>query len=334
MKAVAYQQSLPITDDQSLLDIELEKPIPEAHDLMVSVKAISVNPVDTKMRMRSAPPSGDYAVLGWDVAGVVDSVGDQVSLFQPGDTVWYAGAIDRPGANSEYHRVDERIVGRMPQSLSFAQAAALPLTSITAWELLFDRLQIPSDRPATLLIIGAAGGVGSIMIQLAKQLTDVTVVATASRPDTQAWVESLGADTVINHRQPLAEQLASNGFASVDYVASLTHTDQHMPAIIDVIAPQGTLALIDDPATLDVLPLKSKSVSVHWELMFTRSLFQTTDMIEQHRLLNKVADQVDAGQIKTTVAHQLGTINAANLKQAHALLESGRSHGKIVLEGF
>lgn len=334
MKAVAYQKSLPITDEQSLLDIELAKPEPAAHDLVVAVKAISVNPVDTKVRLRAEPEPGGYKVLGWDVAGVVDSVGDKVSLFKPGDVVWYAGAIDRAGANSEYHCVDERIVGRMPKSLDYRQAAALPLTAITAWELLFDRLQIPSASGATLLIIGAAGGVGSIMIQLAKQLTDVTVIATASRPETEDWVRSLGADIVINHRESLAEQLAEQQIANVDYVASLTHTDHHMPAIIEAIAPQGRLALIDDPAALDIMPLKHKSVSIHWELMFTRSLYQTEDMIEQHRLLNRVADMVDAGQIKTTVAHEFGTINAANLKRAHELLESARSHGKIVLEGF
>ncbi|PZQ27694.1 MAG: zinc-binding alcohol dehydrogenase family protein, partial [Ectopseudomonas oleovorans] len=256
----------------------------------------------------------------------------------PGDKVFYAGAIDRAGANSELHLVDERIVGHMPGSLSFAEAAALPLTAITAWELLFERLQVAessADQGQSLLIVGAAGGVGSILTQLARHLTGLTVIGTASRPETQAWVRDLGAHHVIDHSKPLSEELARIGIGQVTHVASLTQTDQHYAQLVECLAPQGRLALIDDPLQpLDVMQLKLKSLSLHWELMFTRSLYQTADMIEQHRLLERVSDLVDAGVLKTTLGEHFGTINAANLRRAHALLESGKAKGKIVLEGF
>lgn len=249
----------------------------------------------------------------------------------------YAGSLLRPGTNSEQHLVDERIVGRAPKHLDFEEAAALPLTSITAWELLFDRLQIPQQRAAanqTLMIVGAAGGVGSIMVQLARRLTGVTVIGTASRPESQDWIRQLGAHHVIDHAKPLSQELKAIGTANVNYVASLTHTDLHLPEIVESLAPQGKLGLIDDPQSLNVLLLKRKSLSLHWEFMYTRSMFQTPDMIEQHNLLNKIADLIDAGVLKTTLAQRFGTINAANLRRAHQLLESGKSRGKIVLSGF
>jgi NADPH2:quinone reductase len=337
MKAIGYYKSLPIADAQSLLDVDIPAPEPQGRDLRVSVRAISVNPVDTKMRMRSTPAEGSVAVLGWDVAGIVDATGPDATLFKPGDEVYYAGAIDRPGANAQLHLVDERIVGRKPKSLSFTEAAALPLTSITAWELLFDRLAVrPGKSPdnRTLLIVGGAGGVGSILIQLARRLTGLTVLATASRPETRQWCLDLGAHAVIDHSKPLRAQIEALGLPPVALVASLTNTDTHFEALADLIAPQGHLALIDDPATLAVSLLKRKSVALHWEFMYTRSLFQTADMIAQHNLLNDVSALVDDGVIKTTLGDDYGTINASNLKRAHAMLESGRARGKIVLTGW
>jgi zinc-binding alcohol dehydrogenase family protein len=337
MKAIAYYQSLPIDHAEALLDVELPAPQPGPRDLLVRVMAISVNPVDTKIRRNVSPGAGEAKVLGWDVAGEVVEVGAEVRQFRPGDKVFYAGAIDRAGANSELHVVDERIVGRMPGSLDFARAAALPLTAITAWELLFERLGVregKGDERQSLLVIGAAGGVGSILVQLARQLTGLTVIGTASRAETQQWVRELGAHHVIDHSQPLLPQLKALGHDQVSMVASLTHTDQHLDQLIEALAPQGKLALIDDPAQLDVVKLKRKSLSLHWEFMYTRSLFQTEDMVEQHRLLNRVSQLIDDGVLKTTVGEHFGRIDAANLRRAHALLESGKARGKIVLEGF
>jgi zinc-binding alcohol dehydrogenase family protein len=338
MKAVGYRKPQAISQPDSLIDITLPDPVAGGRDLLVEVKAVSVNPVDTKVRKSGAPADGqEYKVLGWDASGIVKAVGPEVTLFQPGDRVWYAGSIARPGTNSELHRVDERIVGHAPKSLDFAQAAALPLTAITAWELLFDRLGIaPGKSPSskTLLIIGASGGVGSILTQLATRLTSLTVIGTASRPETRAWVKELGAHHVIDHSKPMAEELKRIGFSTVDLIVSLTQTDAHVDQIVEAIAPQGRFGLIDDPVSLDVTKFKRKSVSVHWELMFTRALFGTDDMIGQHRLLNEVAALVDAGLIRTTLAERFGTINAANLKRAHALIESGKARGKVVLENW
>ncbi|KMN13406.1 NADPH:quinone reductase [Pseudomonas weihenstephanensis] len=337
MKAVAYYHSLPIQDPLALQDIELPEPVAGPRDLLVEVKAISVNPVDTKVRENVQPDAGTAKVLGWDVAGVVKAVGSDVSLFKVGDKVFYAGSIARAGANSERHVVDERIVGHMPKSLGFAEAAALPLTAITAWELLFERLAISqgqTDLQQSLLIVGAAGGVGSILTQLASQLTALKVIGSASRPDTQAWVRELGADVIVDHSQPLSAELKRQGIDAVTHVASLTQTDQHLDQLVEALAPQGKLALIDDPKALDITKLKRKSLSLHWEFMYTRSLFQTQDMIEQHHLLNRVAELIDAGTLRTTVGEHFGAINASNLRRAHALLESGKAKGKIVLEGF
>lgn len=335
MKAVAFRENLPVERADCLVDVELARPEARGRDLLVRIEAVAVNPVDTKVRRFHAPPAdGAWRVPGWDAAGVVEAVGEQVTRFRPGDRVWYAGDLTRQGSNAEYQAVDERLVGRMPSSLGFAEAAALPLTAITAWELLFDRLQL-RDAEGRLLIVGAAGGVGSIMIQLARALTRSTVIATASRSETADWVTQLGAHHVIDHRRPLAEALRDAGIESVTHAASLTHTDHHYPQIVEALAPQGRLGLIDDPAhPLDVLALKRKSLSLHWELMFTRSLYQTDDMAEQGRLLDEVADMVDAGRVRSTLGEHFGVINAANLRRAHALLESGRARGKIVLQGF
>ena len=336
MRAVGYQHSLPVDRAEALLDIEVDKPAPQGRDLLVQVKAISVNPVDTKVRMRADPKGGEPKVLGYDAAGVVSAVGPDVKLFKPGDDVWYAGSIVRPGTNSEFHLVDERIVGHKPRTLDFAAAAALPLTSITGWEMLFDRFAIArgGGEGKSLLIVGGAGGVGSVTIQLARALTALTVIATASRPETQVWCRELGAHHVIDHSKPMPEQLKALGHRFVDYVFGVTESGQHFDAIAEVIAPQGKFGLIDDPKSLDVAKLKGKSASLHWEAMFTRSTFQTPDMDAQHRLLDEVAGMVDKGTIRTTAAENLGRINAANLRRAHAMIESGRTRGKIVLAGF
>ena len=337
MKAVGYTTSLPIDDAKSLVDFETAKPEPTGRDIRVAVKAVSVNPVDTKVRKRAAPPAGEHKILGYDAAGVVDAVGPDVTLFRPGDEVFYAGSILRQGTNSEFHLVDERIVGNKPKTLSFAQAAALPLTSITAWELLFDRLGALPGRsvdPRSLLITGGAGGVGSILIQLARRLTGLTVIATASRPQTVKWCQDLGAHAVIDHSKPMKPQVEALKLPDVALIASLTGTDEHFAALADILAPQGRIGLIDDPASVNFSLLKGKAGSLHWESMFTRSSFQTADMIGQHHLLNDVADMIDKGVLRTTLDQTFGSINAANLKRAHAQIESGTSIGKVVLEGW
>ncbi|MDR3467975.1 MAG: zinc-binding alcohol dehydrogenase family protein [Xanthobacteraceae bacterium] len=337
MKAVGYAKSLPIADAQSLIDFEAPTPEPKGRDLRVAVKAISVNPVDTKVRMRAAPPAGEMKILGYDAAGVVDAVGPEVTLFKPGDEVFYAGSILRPGTNAEFHLVDERIVGRKPKSLSFAQAAALPLTSITAWELLFDRLAVQPGKsidPRSLLIVGGAGGVGSILIQLARRLTGLAVIATASRPESTRWCLDLGAHAVIDHASAMKEQVTALKLPPVTLIAALTNTETHFPALADILAPQGKIGLIDDPAILNASLLKPKAASLHWEAMFARSTFQTADMIAQHRLLNDVGSLVDNGVLRTTLDKVVGRINAGTLRQAHETIESGRSTGKLVLEGW
>lgn len=333
MKAIAITRSAP-QNIEFLQEIELPQPTATGHDLLIEVKAVSVNPVDTKVRAGFS--SDTPRVLGWDAVGVVAAVGDAVTLFAPGDEVWYAGALGRAGSNSEYQLVDERIVARKPTTLDNASAAAMPLTAITAWELLFDRLgvQEQGNEGDTLLIVGAAGGVGSILVQLARKLTKMTVVATASRPQSQQWVRELGAHAVIDHNEPLSEALAAAGIAQVTHVASLNATDTHYAEIIKALAPQGKLALIDDPETLDARPLKAKSISLHWEFMFTRSMFETPDMLAQHQLLTRVAQLIDDGIITSTLGEHYGAITAANLQKAHAQLETGRAVGKIVLEGF
>ena len=359
MKAVGYQTPSPIDTPDSLLDLTLPEPKPSGRDLLVEVRAVSVNPVDAKVRATAKPFDGDqYRILGYDASGIVRSVGSDVTLFQPGDEVFYAGSITRSGTNAELHLVDERIVARKPATLSFAHAAALPLTSITAWELLFDRFNIPRiasapapstvaaghlhpapaspplQRSKAILVIGGSGGVGSILIQLARQLTELTIIATASRPETRQWASQLGAHHVIDHAQPMKPQLDAIGIPQVEYIASLTATAQHYPGIVELLAPQGKIGVIDDPPTLDAKPLKRKAASLHWEFMFARPVFETPDMIAQHHLLSEVAALVDAGTLRSTHSSSLGTINAANLKEAHRLIESGKAQGKLVLEGF
>src|SRR3954464_11499948 len=337
MKAVGHKKSLPIEDQDALIDFETAKPEPRGRDVRVAVKAVSANPVDYKIRKRAAPPDGETKILGYDAAGVVDAVGPDATLFKAGDEVFYAGSILRQGTNAEFHLVDERIVGHKPKSLSFAQAAALPLTSITAWELLFDRLGVAPGKsvdPRTLLIVGGAGGVGSVLTQLARRLTGLTVVATASRPESQKWCLDLGAHAVIDHAKAMKEQIETLKLPPVALIAGLTNTDQHYKVLADIIAPQGKFGLIDDPPEFNVAVFKGKAVSIHWESMFTRSSFQTADMIGQHHLLNDVADLIDKGVLRTTLDQTFGTINAANLKRAQALIESGKSRGKIVLEGW
>lgn len=331
MRAIGYTQP---GGSEVLDDISLPDPAAGGRDLLVEVRAISVNPVDTKVRGRQGAPEGQsHQVLGWDVAGVVRETGPDVTMFQPGDEVWYAGSLVRPGANSELHLVDERIVAAKPSSLGFAQAAALPLTAITAWELLFDRLGVERDggEGQTLLVVGAAGGVGSILVQLAARLTRLRVIGTASRPETRQWVAQLGAHDVIDHREPLSEELGRLGVDGVGLVAALTHTGDHWGEIAAALAPQGRVAVIDDPAELDVSLLKQKSGSLHWEFMFTRSMFETDDMVEQHRLLSEVARLVDDGTLRTTSDTTYGEITAATLRQAHAFIERGRAIGKVVL---
>ena len=337
MKAVAYKTPGPIERDDALQDITLDMPKAEGRDLLVRILAVSVNPVDTKLRRAVAAEENEWKILGFDASGIVEAVGPGVQNFKPGDRVFYAGSLTRPGTNSEFHLVDERIVGRKPSNVSDAEAAALPLTAITAWEMLFDRLDVKRPTPQgadTILVIGGAGGVGSITIQLLRALTDMTVIATASRPETQEWVRECGAHHVIDHREPLAPQVEALGLGAPGFVFSTTQTQLHMADIVELIAPQGRFGLIDDPETLNVMPLKRKAISLHWELMFTRSLFGTPDIEEQGKLLNEVADLVEAGRIRSTATDIAGKIDAKTLRAVHAQIESGTSRGKIVLEGF
>ncbi|MGO4893935.1 zinc-binding alcohol dehydrogenase family protein [Flavobacterium sp. W21_SRS_FM6] len=336
MKAVAYFSSLPISQPEALVDVEMDKPVPAGRDLLVKIEAISVNPVDCKIR-KNVDPQGQAKVLGWDAVGIVESIGAEVSLFKVGDAVYYAGDITRSGSNAEYQLIDERIVGFKPNTLTNAEAAALPLTSITAWEMLFDRLDInkPAHSKPVLLVVGGSGGVGSILIQLAKHLTQATVIATASRQESQDWVNQLGADYVVNHRQPLKAQIDALGLGEVTHVACTTHADQHFGTLIEVLKPQGKLGIIEFAnSSVDLNLLKDKSISLHWEFMFTRAKFHTEDMIKQHHLLNRIGALIDEGTIQTTLGHHLGRINATNLRCAHELSESNKAIGKIVLEGF
>lgn len=335
MKAIGYKENLPIENEQSLQDIEQEMPEAGGRDLLVEVKAISVNPADYKIRQSTAPKDSEWKVLGLDAAGIVKEVGDKVTLFKPGENVFYAGDATRSGSNAEYQLVDERIVGKKPDSLSYDEAAALPLTTLTAWELLFDRMHVDKDDPnKSILVIGAAGGVGSILVQLVKQLTKLTLIGTASRDVTKSWLQDLGADHIINHRNKLSEEFAEYDLSEADYVIGLNATEQHLDEIVKVIKPQGKFGFIDNPETLNVMPFQQKAISIHLEAMSARSMFQTEDMIEQHHILNEAAKLIDEGVIKTTVGEHFGTINAENLRKAHALLESHKARGKIVLEGF
>ena len=333
MKAISYIDGMDHGFQNPLVDIEKAMPSLKDRDLLVRIKAISVNPVDTKVR-RNPVAVGNMRILGWDAVGEVIEVGSGVQHFKVGDQVWYAGDLTRDGSNAEYQAVDERIVSLKPQSLSNAEAAALPLTAITAWEMLFDRFNVDLDQSDNILVIGGAGGVGSIAIQLLKAKTNLKVIATASREETKAWVKSLGADYVIDHTEDLNTQIKALGLDAPRYIFSTNQTETYLPQISKLIAPQGKFGLIDDPKLLDIGEFKSKSVSVHWEFMFTRSMFNTIDIEQQSQLLHQVAELVDNHRIKTTLNQTLGKINAKNLKLAHELIESGRAKGKIVLEGF
>lgn len=337
MKAIGYTQPGSVDRPNSLQDINLPRPKAAGHDLLVEVAAVSVNPVDTKVRSGSKPPEGEWKVLGWDAVGRVVEKGPDVTGLSVGDEVFYAGSIARAGANSQYHLVDARIVGHKPKSITNAEAAALPLTAITAWEMLFDRLDVKRKVPGAanaIVIIGGAGGVGSISIQLLRALTDLTIIATASRVETKEWVLGLGAHHVVDHSKDLVQEVAALGLGAPGFVFSTNNTDHHLKAIETMIAPQGRFGLIDDPAHLSALGFKRKSVSLHWELMFTRAIFGTADMAEQGKLLEEVSRLVDAGAIRTTLTETMSPINAENLKKAHALIETNRAKGKIVLEGF
>lgn len=337
MNAFGYRQNLPIDHPDALVALDLPEPVPGPHDLLVQVQGVSVNPVDVKLRAGRPAPPGGAVVLGWDAAGTVLACGEAVLGFSPGDRVWYAGALGRAGSHAERQVVDVRLVGRMPATLGFAEAASMPLTAITAWELLFDRLGVPEGGGAgqRLLVVGAAGGVGSMLVQLARQFTALEVIGTASRPESRQWVQALGAHHVVDHGQPLDEALRAAGLGPVQWVASLTQTERHYAALVEALEPQGRLALIDDPAgPLDARPLKTKSLSLHWELMFTRSLFGTADMARQGALLTRVAEAVDAGRLRPTVGRHFGTLGLETLRAAHAHVESGRSIGKAVLDGM
>lgn len=338
MKAVGYtERGLPIGDPRALQDLVLpDPPAPTGRDLLVRVQAVSVNPRDTKSRAVFEATPEKPVVLGYDASGIVEAAGPECSLFRPGDAVFYAGVLDRQGSNAELQLVDERIVGRKPASLGHADAASLPLTTLTAWEMLFDRLAIPQGEGLgeSLLVLGGAGGVPSIAIQLARALTGLNVIATASRPESEAWVRERGAHHVVDHSRPLAKQVAALGLGPVRYVFS-THTDAAAWAeIARLIAPQGRFGLIDDPEPLDLRLVKFKSVSIHWEAMFTRPMFRTADMARQHEILSEAAALIDRGTIRATAAEHYGSITAANLRRAHAVVEAGRMVGKIVLEGF
>ncbi len=340
MKAVALKKYLPIEQSESFLDVDLPRPEPTGRQLLVAIKAVAVNPVDTKVRAgRGKSPDAvedPPRVLGWDASGVVEAVGPDVTLFKAGDEVWYAGDITRPGCNSEFQAIDERIVGRKPSSLSHAEAAALPLTAITAYEAFFDRLGIDregANEGESILIIGGGGGVGSIGIQLAKH-AGLIVIATASRPETEAWVKELGADCVVNHREDMVAQVRALGMQHVDHVA-IFNDMRHWSTAVELIRPQGGIVSIDDTdLPMPMEGMKMKAASFHWEFMFARAMFETPDMIEQHKLLNWVADQIDAGRMRTTVSEVLSPINAVNLREAHRRIETGKAKGKIVIEGF
>ena len=336
MKAVALTHYLPIDDPNAFLDVDLPKPDASGRDILVRVKAVSVNPVDTKVRSPKDTVEETPRVLGWDASGVVDAVGPNVTLFRAGDEVYYAGDITRSGSNAEFQLVDERIVGIKPKRLNFAEAAALPLTTITAYEAFFDRLGIDrdgADKGQSVLIIGAGGGVGSIAIQLAKA-AGLMVIATASRPETENWVRELGADHVVNHRKPMVEQVRALGFKHVDHIA-IFNDMRHWETAVELIRPEGGIVTIDDTdLPMPMAGMKMKAASLHWEFMFARAMFETPDMIEQHKLLTYVANEIDAGRIRTTLDTVLSPINAENIRAAHALIETGQAKGKIVVQSF
>jgi zinc-binding alcohol dehydrogenase family protein len=334
MQAIGFVTSLPVDDPQSLFEFETETPAPGPRDLLVRVRAVSVNPVDVKQRQRSAPgktlPSP--RILGFDACGTVAAVGPEVRLFQVGDEVWYAGSIQRSGTNAELHLVDERIVGPKPQSLGDAEAAALPLTALTAWEAIFDRMHVPEGggQGKTLLVVGGAGGVGSIAIQLARQLTGLSVIATASRPESAGWCRELGAGEIADHRN-LLEAVRGLGHQHVDGILCTNDFEGHWEALAELVGPQGVICTILGAGRLDVAKLMGKSATLVWELMFTRSSFETPDLEEQHRILARVAALVDEGRLRTTLRETLTGFTAENHREAHRRVESGSMIGKVAI---
>ncbi|MGN7783487.1 zinc-binding alcohol dehydrogenase family protein [Niabella sp. 22666] len=335
MKAVGFKTSLPIEEAESFIDFEITTPRPTGHEILVKVKAAGVNPVDFKVRQNSAKEKmlDTPKIIGWDAAGVVEAVGSDVTLFKAGDEVYYAGDITKNGSNAEFQLVDERIVGKKPVNLTYAEAAAMPLTTLTAWEILFDRMRInEKDKGKSILIIGGAGGVGSIAIQIAKKVAGLTVLATASRAESVEWCKRLGADYVVNHRD-LVNEVRAAGFQQVDFILDFVDVNQYWDAFAELIRPQGAIGSISDPVQpVNLRQLKSKSVSFHWELMFTRSMFQTEDIIEQHYILNKAAELFDNGTLQPTLTTTLNGLLADNFKNAHRKLESGSTIGKLVIE--
>mgnify|MGYP006192499263 CR=1 FL=1 len=336
MKAIGFKTSLPIAEEESFIAFETPKPVPGERDLVVKISAVSVNPVDFKIRQNSTKDTvlETPKIIGWDAVGIVEAVGEKVSLFKVGDEVFYAGDITKPGSNAEYQSIDERIVGRKPKSLSLEESAVIPLTGLTAWEILFDRIRISpeKDKGKSILIIGGAGGVGSIAIQLAKKVAGLTVIATASRPETIAWCKEQGADYVVDHRNLIAS-VQEAGFQQVDFILDFVDTNSYWDTMVELIKPQGHIASItgsSDPVALN--KLKNKSVSFSWELMYTRSMYETDDMQEQHVILNKLADLLDQGMLKSTLNVTLTGLTVANFKKAHELLESGKTIGKIAIK--
>ncbi|MGG1217395.1 zinc-binding alcohol dehydrogenase family protein [Priestia endophytica] len=332
MKAVGLYKYLPITNEESLVDVEVEQGNPTGHDLLIRVQAVSVNPVDTKVRAPKDKEEEKPKILGFDASGIVEEVGEECSLFKKGDTVYYAGSIGRQGTNSEYHLVDERIVGRKPENLSFAEAAAMPLTTLTAWEGLFQRLHVQEGE--SILIINGGGGVGSIAIQLAKQ-AGLTVIATSSRIETSEWCKGLGADFIINHYESMEEQLKEHGMESVDNIFCLHSTDKHWKEMSKVIRPQGKIcSIVENEEPIDLKLLQDKSISFFWEFMFTRPLYETDDMVDQHHILNKVGEELEKGNLQHTLQETISPINAENMRKAHGKVEKGKMIGKIVVEGW
>jgi len=337
MKAVGFHQSHSLDSPEAILDLEIPEPSVGVRDLLVEIHAVSVNPVDCWIRQSARPQAGEAVVLGMDAAGVVREVGAEVSLFQPGDRVWYSGSFLRPGSSSELHAVDERLVARMPEDLDFAQAAAMPLTAITAWELLVERLGVLryAQEDAALLVAGAAGGVGSILVQLARALSPLTVIGTASRPETSAWVTAMGAHHVIDHSMPLMAQLESLGIGGVDYVASMSNTHRNLPQLIEALKPRAHFGLIDASGAMDLRLFMAKNLSIHYQDMgMLTKMAMEDEYLRHHRILSRISRLLDAGVLRSTMSVNYGAINAHNMRRAHNTLESGRSFGKIVLAGF
>jgi zinc-binding alcohol dehydrogenase family protein len=334
MKAIGFKTSHDINENESLIEIEIDKPLAQEYDIVVKVNAVSMNPVDTKVRAKAAKNTvlEDAKILGYDAVGIIESMGEKVSNFKIGDRVYYAGDITRNGSNAQFQVVDSRIVAIAPSSLNDTQAAVFPLTSLTAWEALFDRLNVNKSEKKTILIIGGAGGVGSIATQIAKAQTNLTVISTASREETRTWAKTMGADYVANHRD-LVNSVRKLGFQTVDYIFNVADTRGHWDSMGELITPQGKIcSIVEFDGTLDFSVLKSKSATFVWEFMFTRSMYTTKDIQEQHNILKQMALLIDEGKIKTTLTHTIEGFNTESIKEAHALVESGKTIGKVAID--